>query len=461
MNGKSDTLEVHDVAQPFSRPEIRAAIIDFPKGNVQVEGRALEVVGWVVGSSSRVTAVELSEGPAWRVRQPTRSGREDVARQYADSPQGPDVSFLLNSPPLAAGPHELSLTAVLEDGDTAPLGTIQLTAVLRARPAALILLYHRIVDLASEPWSLSVTPRHFQEQMSALAAIAQPIRLRRLVEALRKGGALPERRVVVTFDDGYADNYHTAVPVLERHGVPATVFLTTGFVGQPYEMWWDALDRVLLEPGVLPPVLPLRVDGQVHEWDLGEDAAYPAERAASFRSWRAGAPPPTRRHAVYRAAWDLLSTLDAPARAAAVDQLQTWSGIGGGARRTHRSLTQAELAELARSPAVEIGAHTITHSALSELPREAQRLEIEESKRQLEAQLATPVTGLAYPFGTRAHYTDETVELVRRSGLQSACTNVPAAVERDSDPYQLPRVIVPDVDGDRFAALLRKWLDDS
>ncbi len=70
------------------------------------------------------------------------------------------------------------------------------------------------------------------------------------------------------------------------------------------------------------------------------------------------------------------------------------------------------------------------------------------------------MTSFAYPFGTRAHYTRETAELVRRAGLASACANLPSPVERGTDPFEIPRRIVPDVDGEKFAELLESWLDD-
>src|SRR5439155_24314364 len=120
------------------------------------------------------------------------------------------------------------------------------------------------------------------EQMAALRAHAAPVALETLLGALR-GREVRARSVAVTFDDGYADNYTTAVPLLERHDVPATVFLTTGFVGQPREMWWDRLDRILLEPGTLPQIVRVRVGGHLHEWDLGEDAVYTEAGAERHR----------------------------------------------------------------------------------------------------------------------------------------------------------------------------------
>src|SRR5205814_7651707 len=162
-----------------------------------------------------------------------------------------DVSFLVATPPLPPGEHRLTVRAVLSDGPAAELAELRVTALPRAPALGLVLLYHRIVELRSEPWNLSVAPRRFEEQMEALRAVASPVALARIVRALG-GGEIPDRAVAITFDDGYADNQAAALPVLERHGVPATVFVTTGFVGQPLEMWWDQLERILLLPGTLP-----------------------------------------------------------------------------------------------------------------------------------------------------------------------------------------------------------------
>src|SRR5262245_33946506 len=99
---------------------------------------------------------------------------------------------------------------------------------LRRPPVrALILLYHRIADLEVDPWGLAVTPEHFADQIAVLAGIAHPVRLDELASSRAQ---LRTRRplVAVTFDDGYADNLHAALPILERYDVPATFFVTAG-----------------------------------------------------------------------------------------------------------------------------------------------------------------------------------------------------------------------------------------
>ena len=154
----------------------------------------------------------------------------------------------------------------------------------RSGPRALILLYHQVARLRSDPWALSVTANHFAEHLEVLREHAHPITLQQLSQALL-GGDLPDRSVVVTFDDGYADNLHSAKPMLERYGIPATVFLATGSIGREREFWWDELDRLLLQPGALPERLNLMVNGNTYRWELGEDVRYSEDASRRHRRW--------------------------------------------------------------------------------------------------------------------------------------------------------------------------------
>ncbi|HET9531812.1 MAG TPA: polysaccharide deacetylase family protein, partial [Blastocatellia bacterium] len=108
---------------------------------------------------------------------------------------------------------------------------------------AVILMYHRVAEVRSDPWSLCVTPQHFAEHMEILRRHARPISLRELTGALREG-SVPRRSVVVTFDDGYLDNLKNARPLLERYDIPATFFIATGYLGGEREFWWDELERM-------------------------------------------------------------------------------------------------------------------------------------------------------------------------------------------------------------------------
>lgn len=112
---------------------------------------------------------------------------------------------------------------------------------------------------------------------------------------------------------------------------------------------------------------------------------------------------------------------------------------------------------MARGDLVEIGAHTLTHTALPMLPIGSQKEEITASKTRLEKLLGRPVTSFSYPYG---HLSPETVAAIREAGFEYACSTVEEVAGSSADPFQLPRIMVTDRDGERFARLLARWLGD-
>jgi peptidoglycan/xylan/chitin deacetylase (PgdA/CDA1 family) len=271
---------------------------------------------------------------------------------------------------------------------------------------------------------------------------------------------LPDRSVVVTFDDGYADNLHNAKPLLERYSVPATFFLTTGYLGREREFWWDELDRLLLQPGTLPEVLRMNIGGNSRQWELGEAAHYREQTALRNRDWRAWEGDPSPRHALYKSLWELLHHLPVAEQRRVLSELLEWTSATPVGRPTHRLLSPEEVVALAEGTLVEVGAHTVTHPALSALPQASQWDEILESKTHLEEILDRPVTGFSYPYGRRSDYDAGTVRMVRKAGFAYSCSNFGGAVGRTTDPFQIPRAQVQDWDGDEFARRLRRWFDD-
>ena len=137
------------------------------------------------------------------------------------------------------------------------------TASLRRR--VVILMYHRVFESSADPWELCVSPGHFAEHLEVLNGNYQVMSLNELVRALRDA-QLPKRGVVLTFDDGYADNLWNSKPLLEKYEVPATVFVTIGSLDSPNEFWWDDLERVLLQEGKSPKHLHLNVQSSAYDW---------------------------------------------------------------------------------------------------------------------------------------------------------------------------------------------------
>jgi peptidoglycan/xylan/chitin deacetylase (PgdA/CDA1 family) len=324
-------------------------------------------------------------------------------------------------------------------------------------PRVAILLYHRIAEVTSDPWRLCVTPRNFTEHCEVLARRQVVRPLPALLGALAEG-RLPRRAVAITFDDGYADNLEQGRPRLAKHALPATVFVTAGAVGAPREFWWDELEQLLLGDRSLPVTLTLPVAGITHRWDLGADAqaTISAEGARAWEPWENRHP--TRRHALYRELYDLLFPIAAAERVAALDALGALVGAPATARASHRTLTEAELTELARDGLVDVGCHTLTHSPLSLLGPAAQREEIVQARARLEALTGRPVRTFAYPYGRRSDYDARAVALVRDLGFVGACTNFSGLIGRDTDRFEVPRLQVRDWDGDTFARHLDGWL---
>jgi peptidoglycan/xylan/chitin deacetylase (PgdA/CDA1 family) len=286
------------------------------------------------------------------------------------------------------------------------------------------------------------------------------MRLSDLSRALANGN-VPNRSVVVTFDDGYADNFHNAKPMLERYDVPATIFVASGFIGYEHEFWWDELDRTLLRPGKLPKRrLRLRANGSTYKWKLGEIARYSRGDLLRNRHWRAWEEAPTSRHSLYKSLWELVQPMTETARESILDELREWAEVQvAGRPNSNRLLTLEDMRILANERLVEIGAHTVTHPRLSALPVESQRNEILGSKTYLEEILGRPISSFAYPFGRRSDYDRRTIAVVRQSGFACACCNFSGRVQRSTDPFQLPRVQVHDWGGDEFTARLSWWFE--
>jgi peptidoglycan/xylan/chitin deacetylase (PgdA/CDA1 family) len=324
-------------------------------------------------------------------------------------------------------------------------------------PKAIILLYHRVAELGSDPQLLCVTPQHFAEHLEVLARDYHPFSL----DSLRRRQALNlwrPRSVVVTFDDGYADNLHHARPLLAKFGVPGTVFVVAGQVGETREFWWDDLARILLETPSLPEQLELTIATRAYTWHLTPSVGSETNAGSNCQGWHVlMKTDPNPRHVAYREIASLLRPLDGESREHLLVQMAAWAGLGWAGRPEYRQLDVAGLQELVYPGLVSVGAHTMTHPVLSALSTEMQQMEISSSKRRLEEILGQSVISFSYPFGGAGDYTAETIRLVEESGFACACSNFPGLIRPFADPFQLPRFLVRDWDGDEFANRLQRW----
>jgi peptidoglycan/xylan/chitin deacetylase (PgdA/CDA1 family) len=293
---------------------------------------------------------------------------------------------------------------------------------------------------------LAVQPDRFSMHMEMLRKQRTPLPMSEIVQRLQDG-TLPQNAVAVTFDDGYLDNVSDARPRLAAAGVPATIFLIAGAIGQTREFWWDELARGILgRRDALDCEIPF--DGALCR--LRFPAASGSEELQAERSWRAWQEPRTARQRTFLDFWGRLRDARAAARDEAMNGFRQATNMSA-ANPMDLPMAPGDVAQLVGDGLFEIGGHTLTHPPLPLLAPDERRREIEEGKRRCEQLAGREVRGFAYPHGA---LDDDCRAAVRAGGFAWACTTAGGPVQRSSDPHALPRLFVEDWDAATFAAAL-------
>lgn len=295
---------------------------------------------------------------------------------------------------------------------------------IRGKQRLSILIYHRVLPEPDSMCPYEPTVTVFDWQMRLLRRYFNPLPLMEGIEKLQ-AGELPERAVSITFDDGYADNALQALPVLEKHGIPATFFVSTGFLDGG-RMWNDS---------VIETVRNFRGE-QLDLRDLGlgcYNATAVAERLAAVEKiiGKIKHLDPDVRITLVREIEKKVSTLP--------DDL----------------MMRSDQVRLLAHKGFTIGAHTVNHPILSSVPDDLARREILESKTHLEELVQREVELFAYPNGKPGvDYGPTHPELVRELKFKAAVSTHWGVGTRSSDRFQLPRFTPWDREELKFALRL-------
>lgn len=305
-----------------------------------------------------------------------------------------------------------------------------------SRHEAIILTYHSIL-----PPSVSLFPiaHHlggelFEEHMRYLAeGKFNCVSLGQLAEYI-SSGEVPPRTVVVTFDDGFFNNYSVAYPILQRYGVPATIFLAEGFIG----------GRGLAWPERIALLLSLNSKASLQLGDHVFPVASEQERVAAYRAIArhfSGVAP----DGIETAISDLLAQ-------AGLDIEQLYSGP---LYEAVRFMGWNEVTEMASAGLVQFGSHTISHRRLVYLTPEEARKEIADSRKMLESRVGV-CDAFAYPHGRRGKdFESVHAEMAKDAGYRVVLTADTGSVTRQSDVLELPRIsILNDCSIDHFEYLM-------
>ena len=272
-----------------------------------------------------------------------------------------------------------------------------------------ILIYHRVLPEHDPMRPSEPTLESFDWQMRIMRKHFNPLPLVEAVERLHNG-SLPERAVCITFDDGYADNELHALPVLMRYAIPATVFISTGFLNGG-RMWNDSIIEALRS--FRDEKLDLReLNLDSYNLDCIEQRLASAESIIGKIKYLDPGVRVDLVHKIAERVTDLPNDL---------------------------MLTDEQVQSLA-SNGVTIGAHTVNHPILSSVPDDIARNEISDSKAYLEDLIQDPIEVFAYPNGKPdLDYSAKHSNLVKAMGFKAAVSTHWGVSTSQSDRFQLPR----------------------
>jgi peptidoglycan/xylan/chitin deacetylase (PgdA/CDA1 family) len=291
-------------------------------------------------------------------------------------------------------------------------GLTRLVEALPSAPSLLILNYHRVGDAEKTPYdsgTFSATTAEFDWQVGYLKRRFEIVDLDAAVEIVH-GRRTPGRaEVLLTFDDGYRDNFEEAFPVLRTHGVSATFFLPTAFVGTGRLPWWDVIAFVVKNSraeriGLTYP--------EAADFDLA-----PANRARAIM-----------------AILNLFKRPEVTDTERFLAELEVACGVARPTASAERCFLNWDEAREMQAGGMCFGSHTHTHEILGKLPYARQLEELGSSREIMERELGREIGTLAYPVGQRDSFTQETFTALGAAGYSTAFSfyagvNVPGKIE--------------------------------
>ena len=314
----------------------------------------------------------------------------------------------------------------LAAGAIVRLGGVPMLNTYWGKKRLTVLAYHRIVEFKHDDFGdfvpvVSATPKLFEQEMAFVKAYFNVISLDDLRGAVLYGRGLPENPLLITFDDGYLDNYTNAFPVLKKYGFPAVIFLTTSRMDNPNTpLWWDQVARAFHRTSQTEADLPL----------IGQSNLTGSEKNVTLR-----------------AVMDALKTVPENEKLDAVGEIRSALGVDDiGGEQLFFNWEQAK--DLINN-GIACQGHTVNHPIMTRISAEEVKQQVTASKQAIIDNTGQDVYAFAYPNGTPADYTPETMSILRESGYDLAFTLTPGPMRWEqvkSHPLQIRRVYLDNKD---------------
>ncbi|MGA3303586.1 MAG: polysaccharide deacetylase family protein [Methylovirgula sp.] len=287
-----------------------------------------------------------------------------------------------------------------------------------------ILMFHRVRPDPGEDFApnrlLEITPAFLDRVLSRLAALGFAIIS--LDEALARLQSREQAEgpfAVLTFDDGTKDTRDYALPILERHRAPFTMYVATGFADRSARLWWVELEEAIRAL----PKITVEIDGET----INLASSTPAEKSAAF-------------HTIYRRffAGSDERMLDV------ISQLMEKAGLKSSALVDEICLDWSGIEAMAKHPLCTIGVHTLTHPRLAKHDEAFARRELAESRKMIEDHIGRDARHLAYPVGDPSSAGPREFKLAEELGFASGVTTRPGMIfpQHQTQLMALPRLSI-------------------
>jgi peptidoglycan/xylan/chitin deacetylase (PgdA/CDA1 family) len=276
-----------------------------------------------------------------------------------------------------------------------------------------ILMYHR-VGPKNDNWSLeSLDPQSFLKHMEYFSRKFELISLNELVRYIRQRKSLPEKAVVITFDDGYRDNYLYAYPIIKKHNIPTTIFLTTGHIGTNRLFWWDKVSYIVKHT-------------TVNKLNLGEFGSYILSSDVD-------------KSLINITITEKLKKITEDEKQFLMEKLLIASNVLDIPSEVGKNLILSwEHVKEMMNGGIDFGAHSVNHPILTNMPLEQAKWEIMQSMQNIEEKLGKKVDGFSYPNGD---FNSAISKFIQDSGFSWAVTVSPNKLISSKDnPYELSRI---------------------
>ena len=327
-------------------------------------------------------------------------------------------------------------------------GAPELALMLQRQNIGFIVLYHGVAPHVQNYGIYNyrkkfILPENFRSHLFWFQSHFEIVTLSTLIERFLNRVKSPRRYLAITFDDGYENIYHYALPLLKEFRVPATVFITTDLVEKHTPLWVDRLEYALGHTE--RQNIEIELEGRRRLFRLEN----PYERILADIYLR-----------------NNFKKISDAERRITLDKIESRFGItlkSTFETSPYRGLSWNQILTMAENK-IEFGPHTISHPILTRMSSQQAEKEIIESYRLLKTRIKNPLPIFAYPNGQSEDFSDEAAAILQRHGFRAALTTIPGTVNQMSKPFALPRFSLDGSDDLRFLRLtvsgVRKKMQD-